>query len=165
MARFNRWANGRLYDTVEKLPEPVLRADAGLFFGSVLATLNHLLVADRIWTRRIVGTDHGLRRLDTILHDDLGALRKAREEEDAHIIALVDGLAEGGALERDFEYQAITTPDRLRVKTRYALATLFNHHTHHRGQVHAVLTREKLEVPALDVIYYLSEIGEAVVVR
>jgi uncharacterized damage-inducible protein DinB len=165
MARFNQWANGRIYDTVERLPEPVLRADQGLFFGSVLATLNHLLVVDRVWTRRIAGKEHGIRRLDTVLHDDLAALRRAREEEDVHIIAFIDALAADGALERDFEYQAITTPDRMRVKARYALAGLFNHQTHHRGQVHAVLTRQGLKIPDLDVIYYLADIGEAVVLK
>jgi uncharacterized damage-inducible protein DinB len=60
MARFNEWANQRLYGSVADLPEREYRADRGLFFGSVHRTLNHILVVDRIWTRRIEGEPHGI---------------------------------------------------------------------------------------------------------
>lgn len=46
MARFNRWVNARLYESVAKLSDEQYRKDVGLFFGSVHATLNHLLVGD-----------------------------------------------------------------------------------------------------------------------
>lgn len=50
MARFNAWVNEKLYACVGELDEAKYRADSGLFFGSVHATLNHLLVVDRLWT-------------------------------------------------------------------------------------------------------------------
>lgn len=60
MARFNQWANQRLYGSVAALSEEQYRAERGLFFGSVHRTLNHILVVDRIWTRRIDGEPHGI---------------------------------------------------------------------------------------------------------
>src|SRR3546814_16732744 len=91
-AAYNRWANGRLYDACAALPETEYRRPRGAFFGSLHGTLNHLLVADRIWLGRIEGVDPGLARLDAILHAAFAALRAARAAEDARIAALVDLL-------------------------------------------------------------------------
>lgn len=55
LARFNRWANERLYGVVAGLSDADYRADRGAFFGSIHATLNHLLLGDRIWFGRIAG--------------------------------------------------------------------------------------------------------------
>jgi len=55
MARFNAWANDRIYETVRHLSDEAYRAERGAFFGSVHQTLNHLMVVDRLWTRRIEG--------------------------------------------------------------------------------------------------------------
>jgi uncharacterized damage-inducible protein DinB len=92
MARFNAWANRRLYQAVASLPEAAYRAERGAFFGSVHRTLNHLLVVDRLWSGRIRGEDHGSLRLDQILCDDLATLCAAREVEDERLIELVDGF-------------------------------------------------------------------------
>ena len=75
MARFNAWVNERLYGCVAQLDETKYRADYGLFFGSIHATLNHLLVVDRLWTGRVQGIDRGIRSLDQILYDDLRPCR------------------------------------------------------------------------------------------
>ena len=95
MARFNEWANARLYGAVARLSEEDYRADRRLFFGSVHRTLNHLMVVDRIWTRRIDGEPHGITSLDAQLHDGFEALREARIQEDRRLIRQIDAL--GGA--------------------------------------------------------------------
>ena len=66
MARFNGWVNERLYDSVAGLADDAYREDRGAFFGSIHATLNHLLVVDRLWTRRIEGVEHGIKALEQI---------------------------------------------------------------------------------------------------
>src|SRR5271169_4340539 len=91
-ARYNEWANARLYDASAKLDDSEYFKPRQAFFGSIHATLNHLLVGDRIWLSRIEGTQHGIKALNRILYDDLKSLRSARAAEDAHIIAVVDGL-------------------------------------------------------------------------
>ena len=52
LASYNEWMNAKIYDAAGSLPYSELTADRGAFFGSVLGTLNHLVVGDRIWLRR-----------------------------------------------------------------------------------------------------------------
>jgi uncharacterized damage-inducible protein DinB len=75
-AAYNAWANVRLYDAAAKLSDADYRVDRGAFFKSVHGTLNHLLVADRIWMQRFTGTGEAPGRLDAILHEDFGDLRR-----------------------------------------------------------------------------------------
>src|ERR671927_1031398 len=93
-ARYNAWANDRLYAAAAQLSDADYRADHGAFFKSVHGTLNHLLVGDRIWMRRFTGQGEAPSRLDAILFEGFSELRRAREAEDARIAAYVDGLSE-----------------------------------------------------------------------
>ena len=93
-ARYNAWANRRLYEAAAGLSDAQLRADEGAFFGSLHATLNHLLVTDVIWMARIRGLQGPPWRLDHIAHEDFADLRAAREALDADIIEGVDALRE-----------------------------------------------------------------------
>ena len=158
MARFNAWVNGRLYDTVAGIPDTAYREDRQSFFGSIHNTLNHLLVVDRLWTGRIEGLDRGVRALDQILYDDFDSLRAARAEEDARLVALVDRLG-AEDLRAIVTYRRILSGGEQRTRCDHVLITLFNHQTHHRGQVHAMLTRSGVTPPPGDVIYFLEEQG------
>ena len=158
MARFNAWANDRLYGAVVRLSEAAYRQDRKAFFGSIHNTLNHLLVVDRLWSGRIEGVDRGIRSLDQILYADLDSLRAARKAEDKRLIALVDGLSDE-QLQMPATYRRIIGDGEARTRRDHILITLFNHQTHHRGQVHAMLTQADIVPPPLDVIYYLEEVG------
>ncbi len=153
MAAYNAWANARLQGAVEALGEADYRADLGAFFGSVHGTLNHLVVADRIWLARFRGEPPPGLRLDQIVHDDRAGLAAARRALDAEIIDFVAGLTED-RLAGDFSYRPITRDGEMTQKLAPALAHFFNHQTHHRGQVHALTTRLTGEAPALDLIYF-----------
>ena len=158
LAGYNAWANRRLYEATAALDDTQYRADAGLFFKSLHGTLNHLLVADRIWMQRFTGEGEAPDRLDAILHDDLADLRAARESEDHRITGFVGGLDEA-ALAGTFSYRRVTTPERFTQPLAPALLHLFNHQTHHRGQCHAGLTRLVGEAPALDLLFFHRESG------
>lgn len=160
MARFNRWANTRVYACVAGLDEEAYRRDRGAFFGSIHHTLNHLLVVDRLWTARIQDRESGIESLDQILFDDFESLKAAREEEDDRFIALVGGLSDA-ELEAPVRYRRIIGDGVEEARAGHILITLFNHQTHHRGQVHAMLTQAGVTPPPLDVIFYLDELGEA----
>jgi uncharacterized damage-inducible protein DinB len=138
MAKYNAWANARLFRMAGALRDDLYRKQVGAYFKSLHGTLNHLLVADRIWMRRLTGEGEQPDKLSAILFDDLPSLRAARVEEDSRIIGFVLDLEE-----HDFEelcdYRTLNgTPQRQR--RREILAHLFNHETHHRGQAHAILT-------------------------
>jgi uncharacterized damage-inducible protein DinB len=160
MARFNAWANGRLYASVATLPDAPYRAERGAFFGSIHRTLNHLLVVDRLWSGRIEGRDRGIRALDQILHDDREELRVAREDEDRRLIALVDRL-DDRELERPARYRRMIGEGEEEARCGHILLTLFNHQTHHRGQIHVLLTQQEVVPPPLDVLFFLEELGLA----
>ncbi len=157
MARFNAWVNGRIYGSAAELTEQAYRADGGAYFGSVHNTLNHIMVVDRLWTRRIEGKDHEIRSLDQILFNDLESLEEARRQEDQYFIDLVDGLG-GEDLARPVTYQRIIGKGEETVRCEHVLLTLYNHQTHHRGQVHAMLTRHDVIIPAIDLVYFLDEL-------
>jgi uncharacterized damage-inducible protein DinB len=160
LAAYNAWANRRLYASAAALPDADYRADRGAFFGSVHGTLNHLLVADRIWMHRFTGEGPTYARLDPILHENLRELEDARLAEDERIVRWVDGLDER-RLAGTFTYTTIVNPRRLTQPLAPALAHVFNHQTHHRGQAHALLTAigGRAAAPELDLIYFQRETG------
>ncbi|GAA4325869.1 DinB family protein [Pigmentiphaga soli] len=152
-AHYNAWANGRLYDAVAALDDAAYRADRGAFFKSVHGTLNHLLVTDCIWLGRFTGEGGPGYRLDAILFQDFDALRRARVAQDQAILDYVAGL-DAAALEADIRYRRVVDNDDVRQPLAQALAHLFNHQTHHRAQVHTILTGLGAEGPELDLLAY-----------
>jgi uncharacterized damage-inducible protein DinB len=157
LARYNQWANRRLYGACAQLDDAEYRKRRPAFFGSIHGTLNHLLVGDRVWLGRIEHVPSGIERLDQILYDDFAALRAAREAEDRRIIALVDRL-DAAALAETLDYANMAgTPQRTRLD--WVLTHVFNHETHHRGQAHGLLSQTAVAPPPLDLIFYLREVA------
>jgi uncharacterized damage-inducible protein DinB len=151
LAAYNRWANRRIYDDAATLPDEVRKRGAGLFFGSVHGTLNHLLVADYIWMRRFTGDGPVPERLNEILHNDFDELRAAREREDQRILAFVTGLE---AYDQELVYQN-SSGKTFHQQIGPALTHFFNHQAHHRGQVHAGLTIAGIREPnSLDLLAF-----------
>jgi uncharacterized damage-inducible protein DinB len=158
LARYNAWANARIYEAAAALSDADYRANRGAFFKSVHGTLNHLLVGDRIWMRRFTGAGDAPNRLDAILFEDFADLRAARDREDERIVAYVDSLGEE-ALQGLIRYRTITNPTDVEQPLAPALLHFFNHQTHHRGQVHALLTGLTGAAPSLDLLLYQRETG------
>lgn len=159
LAHYNRWANTLLYDAASQLSDAEYRENRGAFFGSLGATLNHILVADRIWMRRFTGTGEAPATLNAILHDDFVDLRAARETEDQRIIDWVETL-DDDRLAADITYSPITLPGAIAHPLRAAIAHLFNHQTHHRGQCHMTLTAMEKPSLGLDLLHFLRGEGK-----
>ena len=157
-AAYNQWANAVIYDAAAELTEPEYRQETGAFFGSVHGTLNHILAADRIWMKRFTGSGDAPTRLDALLYDDLPALRQARQAEDSRIIDWIAALPEE-SLQNRFTYTPITNPVAITQALSPALAHFFNHQTHHRGQVHGMITACGRPAPVLDLVYFLRDRG------
>jgi len=152
-AAYNQWANERIYDAASDLLDEEFNRDVGAFFGSMMGTLNHMLAADRIWMKRFTGEGDAPAALDSILHDTLPALTLAREAEDRRIIDWVDGLSRE-ALAGRFTYMTVTDLRTVSQRLSPALAHLFNHQTHHRGQAHTILTSLGQPSLQLDLIFF-----------
>lgn len=159
-AAYNRWANELLYEMAGKLSDADYRADRGAFFKSVHGTLNHILLADRIWMHRFTGDGPTYGRLDEVLFDRLDALEAARREEDERIVAYIDSLTDGD-LAATFTYRSLTNATETTQPLAPALAHFFNHQTHHRGQAHAILTAigGREAAPSMDLIYFQRATG------
>jgi uncharacterized damage-inducible protein DinB len=142
MARYNRWQNDNVYGVADTLPDTERRRDRGAFFGSIHATLSHLLWADRIWMNRLAGTprpEGGIPE-SVSLYGDWDELKRERKAFDAVVIDWADRL-DAASLAGDLAYYSGAMKAHLR-KAKWVLVThMFNHQTHHRGQVHCMLTQ------------------------
>lgn len=154
-ALYNRWANDTLYETASKLTPRQLGEDRGAFFKSVLGTLNHMIVTDRLWMGRLEGKNPKGVRLDEMLYTDFAAVRAARAVENERIIADVFALREED-LDSNLSYE-MTDGTPLNPNLGDVLAHVFNHHTHHRGQAHDLIGQiiGADKTPALDLMVYL----------
>ncbi|MCP5370243.1 MAG: damage-inducible protein DinB [Hyphomicrobiales bacterium] len=157
LARYNAWANRRLYAACADLSEADYMAPRQAFFGSLHGTLNHILVGDRLWLGRLVGDVPAIPALDTVLYDGFAALRAAREAQDAAAVAFVDGLSPAD-LEAVLTYRTMAGEPQ-RTPVHWVLTHMFNHATHHRGQAHDLLSQVPADPPPLDLIYFLRESG------
>ena len=156
-ARYNQWANRRLYAACAQLPEAEFLKKRPSFFGSIHATLNHILVADRVWMGRFLGHPSGIRALDQILYPEFAGLRVAREAEDAQIVSWTDFL-DLPSLNSTLRYETLSEPVRaMATPMRVVLGHFFNHQTHHRGQAHALLSQTAVAPPPLDLLYHWLE--------
>jgi uncharacterized damage-inducible protein DinB len=149
MARYNAWMNERLYALVASVPDEERRRDRGAFFGSIHATLDHIVYADLAFLSRFTGDPPEVLPLGVVLHPAFDALRSVRTQLDARILDWC------GAVDADWlgaELGYTSKVDGLhRVKPRWLLVThLFNHQTHHRGQVLTLLSQAGLDVGSTD---------------
>ena len=88
LAAYNRWANARLYAAAHDLSELSYRLHTGVYFGSLHGTLNHLLLTDRLWLKRLTGEGDLPNDLNAILYEDRIELTKARIAEDNRMVAV-----------------------------------------------------------------------------
>lgn len=135
MAAYNRWQNDSLFGAADTLSDDERKRDRGAFFQSIHHTLNHIAWADATWMSRFTGSapPPSPHSQSQFLHEDWSALRKNRLELDAAIVAW-SAAVDGAWLARSAEGRWASRANA------FLVAHMFNHQTHHRGQVHALLT-------------------------
>ena len=147
-ALYNRLANERLYAACADLADEERRRDLGAFFKSVHGTLNHLLLGDTIWMTRFEGGVHPSTDLGAILHAEFAKLRAVRATMDRRIERFFSDLP------ADFERRTVRYVNNAGVDTEDPLSVIlphfFNHQTHHRAQVHTLLSQLGRDPPVLD---------------
>jgi uncharacterized damage-inducible protein DinB/GNAT superfamily N-acetyltransferase len=155
-ARYNLWATQRLFTHVDELDEASYRRDLGLFFKSIHGTLNHLLVAEHLlWAARFTQGASPVLALDAEAEPDRARLR----------VRLLEGaLAWLPTLSVWPEERLLGVLDYKRMNGQpvslpfaATLLHVFNHGTHHRGQVTAALTALGREPPELDMVFMLQQ--------
>ncbi|PZQ48005.1 MAG: damage-inducible protein DinB [Rhodovulum sulfidophilum] len=156
MADYNAEMNRRVYGAAARLPAAARRADGGVFWKSIEGTLSHLVWADEMWLSRFgVGTPPpvGIAASDRY-HADFDALAARRVALDA---AIRDWAARvtPAELEGDLVWMSGATGREMRKPRAMCVVQIFNHQTHHRGQVHALLTRAGEDTGATDLPFIL----------
>ncbi len=150
LCRYNRWMNEKLYAVCAEIPDTTRKADKGAWFRSMHGTLNHLLLADRIWLGRFTAQPFAFTSLAQELYADFDELRSQRAKTDADLQTWLDTISEQ-QLAAPFTYtnaqgQQGTFPLWLLV------AHLFNHQTHHRGQLTTLLEQSGYDSGVTDLL-------------
>jgi uncharacterized damage-inducible protein DinB len=150
MARYNSWMNGKVYDAAARLSPEEIARDRGAFFKSILGTLNHLLYADLVWIGRF--KDGRPRLADPsvlVLHESLVDLRQARMALDQEIEDWARTIDEVW-LEQSFTFKTLKGDAEFTFPSWVLVTHMFNHQTHHRGQITTLLTQSGQDVGITD---------------
>jgi uncharacterized damage-inducible protein DinB len=148
LARYNHTANERLFEKCAQLDDAEYRKQRAGSFGSIHGLLNHILLGDRRWMGLFESGERVTPPLNQILYDDFSALRSAREREDVRMESFFAGI-DDAFWNRSFAYTNNQGKDYVET-AHVACSHLFNHQTHHRGQVHVMLSQTPLAPPSLD---------------
>ena len=156
MADYHHWALARLYAVVDTLPDTDYRRDSGQYFKSAHGTLNHLLVVEHLWQARLAGRVFAVDGLDAELEPSRMALRTRLMDFARGWRSFVDALTPE-QVAGDLAYRTMKSDDYVMPYASLVLH-VFNHATHHRGQISTVLTQMGAEAPVMDLPYFLAEL-------
>jgi len=152
LARYNRWMNERMYAALAAMPDAERKRDRGAFFGSIHRTLSHIVWGDLVWVGRFNGTPHPVAAYGADAHDDFADLARARENADRDILGWAGALTDAW-LASTLEYRA-SSDGKLRTMPAWIGAThLFQHATHHRGQVTTLMKQAGVDPGVTDLPY------------
>ena len=162
MAEYNKWMNESIYSAASRLSRDSLLENKGAFFGSIIGTLNHILVADVIWLKRFASHPANFsslnclsitplpEQLDSILFSDFEKLKNERTRLDGVILKFVNQLSDKH-LGSNLSYR--NTKDVPYKKSfSHLIQHFFNHQTHHRGQISTLLSQSGIDLGETDLL-------------
>jgi uncharacterized damage-inducible protein DinB len=141
MARYNEWQNRSLLTAAEDLDDAARNLPRGAFFGSIFGTFNHLLWGDAMWLHRFAGTARppGGIKDSPGYFIDWAAFRTERARTDDAILGWADAISDDW-LAGELSWVSSAANRQLSRPRALLVTHFFNHQTHHRGQIHAMLT-------------------------
>lgn len=167
LAHYNRWMNEKIFSAAAQLTPDVLAIDKKAYFGSIIGSLNHILITDLIWLKRFAA--HPARHqalepvrlraqpasLNSIPYPELPVLAGERRLLDALIEEWADELSEM-QLTEPLAYQNMKG---LQQRKEFGSLVLhfFNHQTHHRGQISTLLSQEGLDIGVTDLVMLIPD--------
>ena len=167
MAKYNQWMNKQVYSAAAELDDLELREDRGAFFGSILGSLNHILVGDIVWLKRFAEHPKNYKSLQylnslskplvltEILHSDFNELQKARIKMDEVIVKF-----SMEASEKDYELGLSFKNMKgqpFKKNFGFLVQHFYNHQTHHRGQVTTLFSQQGIDVGVTDLLALIPE--------
>ena len=152
MAAYNRWMNDKLYAACAELSDAERKADRKAFFKSIHGTLNHILLADRVWFGRFIGRPVTFKSLDQELYAEFADLRAERGSTDQDIEGWAQGLRDE-QLAAKLRFTSMLRPEPREIDLWLLVSHFFNHQTHHRGQVTTLLMQQGIDPGATDLMW------------
>jgi len=152
MARYNRWQNRSIYAAADSLDDALRKEPRGAFFGSIHATLSHVLWADRIWMHRLAGwpAPEAKSIEESLAYvENWDELKRERQVTDEALVSWAEQL-NPEVLAGDLTWYSGAAGRELTRPRALLIVHLFNHQTHHRGQVHCLLTQLGAKPEATD---------------
>jgi len=148
-AKYNAWMTEKVYAAAGELSDEERKADRGAFFRSVHSTLNHILFADRAWMGRFTGRAYEIRGMGVDLFEDFADLKEAHLAMCADITIFSDQLTPEWLA--GTQVWTSVTDKKQRQRPRWLLVShMFNHQTHHRGQVSTLLSQAGKDIGVTD---------------
>ncbi len=167
MAEYNEWMNAKLYEAAKGLPDEGLSADRKAFFGSILGTLNHLIVGDTIWLKRfsahpanysalaVIKNLAAPKSLDQTVFADIQSLSERRKLLDQTILDWAHSITER---DLDFVLNYSNMKSIAAKRNFYSLVVhFFNHQTHHRGQATTLLSQAGVDPGVTDLLMLIPD--------
>jgi uncharacterized damage-inducible protein DinB len=157
MAQYNRWQNENLYRTAGLLTSAELTRQRGAFFGSIQGTFSHLMWVDQLWMSRFRQTPRppGTIPESASLYHDWQTLKSQRAGFDAEIIGWAAGISPEW-LTGELTYFSKSAAQNVTGPRWMYVTHFFNHQTHHRGQIHCLLTQTGLRPQDTDLSVMLG---------
>ncbi|MGI9331563.1 MAG: DinB family protein [Gammaproteobacteria bacterium] len=152
-ARYNTWANQKIYAACAALTPEERKLDRRGFFKSIHGTLNHILLADLIYRERLEKKPTTFTRLDEILYEDFDELRRVQSEQDRWYVTFADAM-DPTELDGTLSFDTVGTGEYFSLPLRNCLTNLFEHQIHHRGQTHHMLSHAGIDPPPLDFVKF-----------
>ncbi|MBX5131685.1 damage-inducible protein DinB [Rhizobium lentis] len=148
LAYNNALANHRLLHACAALKAGEFEAPRTSFFPSIKETLNHIITVDWFYVDGMEGGTLGFQAFEVDEpFDDVESLTQAQAKVDQRLIDLCEVLTP----DRLISIVSLHRGDRIQQERMDdVLAHLFQHQTHHRGQVHAMLAGTSVAPPQLD---------------
>jgi uncharacterized damage-inducible protein DinB len=149
LAAYNGWMNRKLYESAAQLTDEQRKADMGAFFRSIHSTLNHILWGDRVWLPRFNGKTYPVGGIGVDLYEEFTALLAARRVMDDEIGAWAAQLT-GAQLDGTLTWFSMVAQREMSRPRWLCVTQMFNHQTHHRGQVTTLLKQAGIDPGVTD---------------
>jgi len=149
MAAYSGWMNRKVFEAAAQLSDEERKADRGAFFRSIHSTLNHILWGDSVWLPRFNGKSYPVAGMGVDLHEAFDTLLTARRTMDDEIIAWAAQL-DSAQLAGTLTWFSGVAQRELSRPRWLCVTQMFNHQTHHRGQVTTLLKQAGIDPGVTD---------------
>lgn len=157
LTRYNEWANSELLEAVRGLPEGEAARERPSLFKTIVNTLNHPLVTDRMWWAHLHGEPHGHKALNEVIYPDFEELAAARAEMDARIIGYADALLPEAA-DEPVSFTLLSGAEGT-MSRAMILMHMVNHNSYHRGFVVETFCQIPAPLPLIDLPIFMRGAG------